>query len=149
MSVFQDRVIVVTGASEGIGRAVCLALASQQPRLVLAASNRERLGALKVQVESQGARVIAAPTDVSQEAHCRALIQKAVDTYGAIDVLVNNAGRTMWRRLAEMAAPSVTENLMRTNYLITSRRGRLGRWIKLLAPTLVDRIALKAILEKR
>jgi len=47
MAEFEDRVTVVTGASEGIGRALCLALAPQKPKLVLAARNEERLNALK------------------------------------------------------------------------------------------------------
>ena len=47
MSIFQDKVIIVTGASEGIGRALCLALASQKPNLVLAARNKIRLEELK------------------------------------------------------------------------------------------------------
>jgi short-subunit dehydrogenase len=54
MSIFQDKVIIVTGASEGIGRALSLALAPQKPKLVLAARNENRLEKLKEEVESEG-----------------------------------------------------------------------------------------------
>ena len=117
MAVFQDHVIIITGASEGIGRALCLALAPQKPKMVLAARNENRLAELKEQVEAMGAEALVAPTDVSDEGQCQTLIDTAIDAYGGIDVLVNNAGRTMWCRLEELADPSVIEQLMRVNYL--------------------------------
>ena len=56
MAIFQKKVIVVTGASEGIGRSLCLALATQKPKLVLAARNQNRLNQLKEEIESKGKR---------------------------------------------------------------------------------------------
>ena len=116
MGIFQDKVIIVTGASEGIGRALCLALAPQKPKLVLAARNKNRLEQLKKEVESEGAKSIVVPTDVSEEKACKSLIEKTNLEFDRIDVLVNNAGRTMWTTLEDMADISIIEQLMRINY---------------------------------
>src|SRR5210317_1457403 len=116
MDIFQDKVIVVTGASEGIGRALCLALAPQKPKLVLAARNKNRLEQLKEEVESEGAKSIVVPTDVGEEKACKNLIGTTVSELGRLDVLVNNAGRTMWTTLEDMKDISIIEQLMRINY---------------------------------
>lgn len=117
MTPFKDRVIVVTGASEGIGRALCLALAPQQPKLVLAARNSERLQALRETVESHGAETMAVSTDVGERQACRDLIEKVVSRFDRLDVLVNNAGRTMWTTLEDLTDVSIMEQLIRVNYL--------------------------------
>ncbi len=118
MSTFTDQSIVVTGASEGIGRALCLALAPQAPRLTIAARNRARLESLREEALAAGAReVLVHPADVTDPEACRALIAAAADTFGGIDVLVCNAGGTMWTRLDEMESLDIFERLMRLNYL--------------------------------
>ena len=117
MKVFKGKVIIVTGASEGIGRALCLELARQQPRLVLAARNAERLASLATACEELGAEVLVVPTDVSDETACHTLIDQTMARYGRIDVLVNNAGRTMWTRLDEVTDLSIFEQLVQLNYL--------------------------------
>ena len=116
MDIFQDKVIVVTGASEGIGRALCLALAPQKPKLVLAARNKNRLEQLKEEVESEGAKSIVVPTDVGEEKACKNLIERTISEFDRLDVLVNNAGRTMWTTLEDMKDISIIEQLMRINY---------------------------------
>jgi short-subunit dehydrogenase len=117
MGEFTNQVVVVTGASEGIGRAFCLALAPQAARLVLAARNRERLESLARECRDLGAETLVVPTDVTEEASCRALVAAAVAQFGRIDVLVNNAGGTMWTRLDQVRDLSIYERLMRLNYL--------------------------------
>jgi short-subunit dehydrogenase len=117
MSVFAGKVIVLTGASEGIGRAFALALAPQRPRLVLAARNRERLESLAAQCTALGAETLVVPTDVTDQDACRALVDAAVSHFGGIDVLVNNAGGTMWTRFDEVTDLTIFERLMRLNYL--------------------------------
>jgi len=116
MATFKDKVIIVTGASEGIGRALCLALAPQAPLLVLAARNQARLNDLQTEVEALGAKALVVSTDVTDEGACRDLIAKTVDQWGRIDVLVNNAGMTMWTTMEAMADLSIFERLMRLNY---------------------------------
>jgi NAD(P)-dependent dehydrogenase (short-subunit alcohol dehydrogenase family) len=117
MGTFSDRVVIVTGASEGIGRAFCIALAPQRPRLVLAARNRERLESLAAECRRLGAQAMVLPTDVTDEAACRAMVDATVAHFGGIDVLVNNAGGTMWTRLDAIEDLSIFERLMRLNYL--------------------------------
>jgi short-subunit dehydrogenase len=117
MAEFQDKVIVVTGASEGIGRALCLALAPQKPKLVLAARNKDRLNELKKEIEQLGGYALVAPTDITSEEACKNLIQAAVSVWAGIDVLVNNAGRTMWATLEDMKDTTIIEQLIRLNYL--------------------------------
>jgi short-subunit dehydrogenase len=117
MSAFAGRVIVVTGASEGIGRALCKALAVERPRLVLAARNRERLTSLAAECDALGAETCVVPTDVTSLDACRALVETAVQRFGTIDVLVNDAGGSMWTRFDEIEDLSIFERLMRLNYL--------------------------------
>lgn len=117
MSAFANKVIIITGASEGIGRALALALAPQRPRLVLAARNAERLDSLAAECTALGAQAHTVATDVTDPEACRALVVAAVARFGGIDVLVNNAGGTMWTRFDEIQDPSIFERLMRLNYL--------------------------------
>lgn len=116
MSEFSGNVVVVTGASEGIGRALCLALAPQQPKLVLAARNAARLESLAVECRAAGADTLVAPGDLTSDARCRALVDATVERFGRLDTLVANAGRTMWARLDEIQNPAVFREVMELNY---------------------------------
>lgn len=117
MAEFSEKVIVITGASEGIGRALALAFAPQKPKLVLAARNEDRLKELKNEIELLGGQALVSPTDVADEQACKNLIQAAVSAWGGVDVLVNNAGRTMWTTLQDLKDTSIIEQLIRVNYL--------------------------------
>ena len=117
MDSFEGKVIVLTGASEGIGRALALALASARARLVLAARNAERLASLSQECIARGAEVLCVPTDVSRRADCMALIDTTLARFKTIDVLLHNAGSTMWSRLDELEDPELLERLMCANYL--------------------------------
>jgi 3-oxoacyl-[acyl-carrier protein] reductase len=91
----ENKVAVVTGASRGIGRAIALELARRGAHVVVN-YNRSPQAAAEVvaAVEAQGGQATAVQADVSDLSQARALIQAAVDTYGRLDVLVNNAGVT-------------------------------------------------------
>jgi NAD(P)-dependent dehydrogenase (short-subunit alcohol dehydrogenase family) len=117
MTVYAGRVVVVTGASQGIGRALCLALAPQGPRLVLAARDATALEAVAAECRARGAEALVVPTDVVDESACRALVERAVERYGALDVLVNNAKMRMLARFEDVTDLSLYERLMRVNYL--------------------------------
>lgn len=117
MGTFRDKTILLTGASEGIGRALAIELASDQPRLVLAARNGERLESAAESCRARGAQVLTVTMDVSREAECRALVVRAVEHFGELDVLVNNAGITMWARFDEVSDFGAFERLMAVNYL--------------------------------
>lgn len=117
MAAYTDKVIVLTGASQGIGKALALALAPQRPRLILAARDEAALDAVAAQCRILGATVFVFRTDVTDEAQCRALIRRTVEAASGIDVLIHNAGGGMNARFDEMTDISVFEKLMRLNYL--------------------------------
>jgi NAD(P)-dependent dehydrogenase (short-subunit alcohol dehydrogenase family) len=89
---FEDEVVLVTGASRGIGKAVALAFAEQGAQVVLAARSAERLADVAEDVSALGSQVLVAPTDVTSHAEVVALVDAALRRFGRIDVLVNNAG---------------------------------------------------------
>ena len=111
------RSIIVTGASQGIGKAVCLDLASLRTRLTLAARDVEALEQVAAACRKRGAEALVVPTDVSQPADCERLVQRAVGAYGSLDALVNNAGIDMVARFDEVQDLHLFERLMRVNYL--------------------------------
>jgi short-subunit dehydrogenase len=117
MAVYAGKVVVVTGASQGIGKALCLELAAQRPKLILAARDVAALEAVSAECRARGAETLVAPTDVGDEAACRTLVERAVGTFGGVDVLVNNAGMGMLARFADVTDLSLYERLMRVNYL--------------------------------
>jgi short-subunit dehydrogenase len=117
MAVYAGKAIVVTGASQGIGKALCLELAAQRPKIVLAARDAAALEAVAAQCRSRGAETLVVPTDVGDEASCRALVERAVERFSGVDVLVNNAGMGMLARFEDVTDLSLYERLMRVNYL--------------------------------
>jgi 3-oxoacyl-[acyl-carrier protein] reductase len=88
----RDKVVVITGASSGIGLEIAHSLAGEGAKLVLAARTMSKLEKTAAQLAGAGVKTMAIPTDVTREADCQALVQAAVDAFGTIDVLVNNAG---------------------------------------------------------
>ena len=92
MKSFDDKVVLVTGASQGIGRGVALAFAREGARVVLAARSVDRLARVQQEIHDLGSEALAVPTDVTSPAAVDTLIQTAIEKYGKIDVLVNNAG---------------------------------------------------------
>jgi NAD(P)-dependent dehydrogenase (short-subunit alcohol dehydrogenase family) len=113
----RDQSIVLTGASEGIGRGLAIALAAQGANLTLAARNREALEETARRCELAGGKALVVPTDVGDAEATRALIDAAVARFGGIDMLVNNAGVSMWARFDEVTDLTVFERIMRVNYL--------------------------------
>ncbi len=84
--------VLITGASQGIGKATALLFARKGYDLVLAARQADRLAAVAQEVETLGRSALAVPTDVRDPLQVNTLAQKALEHYGSIDVLVNNAG---------------------------------------------------------
>jgi NAD(P)-dependent dehydrogenase (short-subunit alcohol dehydrogenase family) len=117
VAAYAGKVVVVTGASSGIGKALCLALAPQRPRLVLAARDERALAAVAAAASEKGAATLVVPADVTSPEACRALVARTVEEWGALDVLVNNAGIGMIARFDELEDLSVYERIMRVNYL--------------------------------
>ena len=93
----KDKIAIVTGASQGIGKAIALGLAQAGAHLVLAkfpGPRNEEIAAVKAEIETLGRKALIVQTDVSDVAQVRALMDQAVEAFGRIDILVNNAGWT-------------------------------------------------------
>lgn len=101
MSKLQDRVVVITGASSGIGRQAARSFAQRGAKLVLAARRAEALSETAQSANIAAERVLIVPTDVTDEAQVRALASAACSRFGHIDVWVNNAGVTLFGPLEE------------------------------------------------
>jgi short-subunit dehydrogenase len=117
MNNLAGKSVLITGASEGIGRALALELAPLGARLALNARSAQRLRATARDCVALGAEAVALPGDVSQRQDCQGLIAATIERFGRLDVLVNNAGFTMWSRFDAVVDFSVFERLLAVNYL--------------------------------
>lgn len=97
----RDKVVVVTGASEGIGEATARTFADAGVKLVLAARSADKLSAVADSLPAQ-AEPLVVPTDMTDRTQVRALVDKAVERFGRIDILINNAGRTAVGAVADI-----------------------------------------------
>jgi 3-oxoacyl-[acyl-carrier protein] reductase len=88
----KDRVAVVTGASQGIGRATALLLAEGGARVALAARTAEKLAALEKEIKSSGGEALAVPMDVASEEQIKAGFARILEQFSRVDILINNAG---------------------------------------------------------
>jgi short-subunit dehydrogenase len=114
---FKDQVVILTGASEGIGRALAVQIAEAGLKIVVGGRNAERLNDLKKELESKGAACTVVAGDLSDRAICQSIVEIAVKTYGRIDTLINNAGITMWANFEDTTDPGLIEHVMRVNFL--------------------------------
>lgn len=107
----KGQVVIVTGASRGIGRATAQAFARRGARLVVTARDAAALEHVQHEIEAAGGEALAVVTDVRDEAQVHKLVQAALDRWGRIDVLVNNAGLTAVAPLAQMSTQQIREIL--------------------------------------
>ncbi|WP_129713973.1 SDR family oxidoreductase [Pedobacter sp. SYP-B3415] len=116
MQDIKNKIVIITGASSGIGRSLATVLASRGANLVVAARNAEALNELAEALRrTYQVQVVAIQTDVSQEQDCRRLTEQALSVFGRIDILINNAGLSM-RALFRDTELSVLKNLMDVNF---------------------------------
>jgi dehydrogenase/reductase SDR family member 7B len=111
----KDKVVIITGATSGIGKALAYECASRGARLVISGRNNEKLMEISEDLLRTGFRVLPVRADVSSEVDCRELIRRAAEHYGTIDVMINNAGISM-RALFEDVDIDVLRKLMDTNF---------------------------------
>ncbi|MCC7465358.1 MAG: SDR family oxidoreductase [Saprospiraceae bacterium] len=113
---FDGKVVIITGSSQGIGRELAFQLAEKGARLVLNARNEAKLQAVKAELASSGAVVTTCAGDISKQADCERLINTALEQYGRIDVLINNAGVGIQYPM-EQLQPDVLHTVVETNLL--------------------------------
>lgn len=113
----KDNVVIITGASKGIGAELARQLAAKGAKLVLAARNTAELEAVAEDCRKAGAAVVTVKADVAEERDCQAIVAGAVLAFGRVDTLVNNAGMSMWARFEEIRDVSVLDRIMRVNYM--------------------------------
>ncbi|MCX6279605.1 MAG: SDR family oxidoreductase [Bacteroidetes bacterium] len=107
----KNKVVIITGASSGIGKALAFQCAAKGAKLVLAS----RSGLIADEIYKFGYEILNVKTDVSKELDCKDLIGQAVEKFGAIDILINNAGISM-RAIFEEVDLNVIRQLMDTNF---------------------------------
>jgi short-subunit dehydrogenase len=112
----KGRRIILTGASEGIGRALALELAARGARIAVAARDRERLESLAAECRVRGGEALAVPTDVSNAQDLEWLVAETLKGFGGIDVVIHNAGITMWSRFDALQDLEIFERIMEVNY---------------------------------
>lgn len=113
MNQMQNKVVIITGASSGIGRALAREYAQRGARLVLGARRLDRLKELEQELKNT--EILTVKTDVSVESECKNLIERAIETFGQIDVLINNAGISM-RAIFEDMDLDVMKRVMDVNF---------------------------------
>ena len=112
---FKDKVIIITGASSGIGRACAFEFANNNAKIVLASRREEELIKIENKIKEKGGEAFSIITDVRKIDDCQDLINKTVEKYGKIDILINNAGISMRASFEEINL-SVIKDLMDTNF---------------------------------
>ena len=112
---FSEKVVIITGASSGIGRELAKEFAKQGAYVVAAARSKDKLASLKENINKTGGHLLIIPTDVSRESDCKNLIESTISKFGKIDVLISNAGISM-RALFVDSDISVVKKLMDVNF---------------------------------
>jgi meso-butanediol dehydrogenase / (S,S)-butanediol dehydrogenase / diacetyl reductase len=110
----QDRVVVVTGGAGGIGAAACRAIAAEGGKVVVADLDPERAGAVAKSITDDGGTAVSTGVDVTDREQVRAMIQTAVDEFGELNVIFNNAGMNRPRGFLEVDEANF-ETILRVN----------------------------------
>src|SRR6266478_980209 len=118
----KGKTAIITGTSAGIGQACARALAGEGARLVLTARRQDRLEKLKTEVEKAGSKAVIVAGDARKEDTAVRTVKAAVDAFGRVDILINNAGMGNYKNLADTSAVDYDEMMdtnVRSTFLFT------------------------------
>lgn len=116
MNYFDDKVAIVTGSSLGIGKAIAIKLLELNCKVVITARNKQRLAKTYAEIKKDGDQLLMQAGDVSKLEDCKNLIEKTIEHFGRLDILINNAGLSMEGEVVDLK-PDVFKNIMDVNYL--------------------------------
>jgi len=111
-----NQVVIITGASTGIGRSLALRLAGAGAKVAIAARRVEKLEEVAAECRTRGGEVLLVPTDVSNESQCKLLVEKTITAFGSLDMLINNAGLAVVARLEDYANLDLFRHTMSVNF---------------------------------
>ncbi|HEY7162543.1 MAG TPA: SDR family oxidoreductase [Acidobacteriota bacterium] len=111
-----EKVILITGASSGIGKATAIITGKTRLPVIIAARRMDRLEQVAHEIESAGGKVLAVQTDIGDELQVAGMVDKALQHFGRIDVLINNAAIGLYATVDE-TTPLQMEKLWRVNYM--------------------------------
>ena len=124
----HGKTAIITGAGRGIGRSIALVFSEAGANVVLAARTADQLDAVQAEVEARGGKALAVPTDVADEAALDHLVTRCVETFGGVEVLVNNAGINPFLVPTDEARISGVDKVFNVNwrgpYLLMQQCGR-------------------------
>jgi NAD(P)-dependent dehydrogenase (short-subunit alcohol dehydrogenase family) len=110
-----DRVVIITGGSRGIGRAMALAFAEAGAKVVVASRKQEGVDAVAAEIESRGGTALAIATHMGQEEAVAALVQRTVETFGGVDIAINNAATNPHFGPALTATSALWDKILEVN----------------------------------
>jgi len=111
----KDKIVIITGASSGIGKALTELYVEKGSKVVMAARNLEKMNEIIKNLNADNDRILAVQTDVSKDEDCKNLIKKTIEKFGRIDVLINNAGISMRALFADLDI-KVIQQVMDINF---------------------------------
>lgn len=113
---FPGKSIIITGASSGIGRSLAFHLSKYQTKLTLTGRDQARLDEVAESCRKNGSECVTVSADLTIEENCRKIIANAIQKFGKIDILINNAGLGMHSRFDEITDLSIFDTLMKINF---------------------------------
>ena len=111
---YTNKIVLITGASKGIGRALALRLAEGQNTIGLVARSREELAILKTEIEKRGGKALVFAGDVSNEKLAQKAVSTLIERFGRLDAVINNAGFGIFKQAENLTADE-WDSVMATN----------------------------------
>ena len=112
---FKNKIVVITGASSGIGEAAAEKFAKKGADIVLVARRKEKLDEVERKLSKYSVKILVQVCDVSDKEQVKQMSEKVIETFSRIDVLVNNAGFVIYGKVEELSIEDI-ESQMQTNY---------------------------------